>query len=226
MRGEIPSNKVHDDDLCMEENAEDEADDEPLALEENEETGDRPIMGAEEVGLLSPPRNWPDCFSSAKLKSYVMTELKGRRVRLSEAPEPEHVRMAAGMKLSASDALGNAVRLRDKYGWDVLGGFTLYESLSPASGAAHGYTSRPHYWNSNARGLWLDLTPRPDAHASKVLVESPETKPRPKLPPDRTAAIPTQKDRVIVEVDRTGVTASRAAMFESLGIRVGRRRSN
>ena len=67
---------------------------------------------------------------------------------------------------------------------------------------------------AQATTLKPDLETRP-VYVGVDLVESPETKPRPKLPLDRTAAVPTQKDRLIVEVDRTGVTASRAEMNHS-----------
>ena len=143
-------------------------DDEPLALEDNAD--DNAANDVDDSGLLSPPSGWPDCFSKPKLKSYIASELKGRRVRLSEAPEAEHMRMSSGVALSRSDALHNAIKLRDRNGWDVLGGFVLYENAADGS-----YASRPHYWNANARGLWIDLTPRRAGHASMVLVDSAST---------------------------------------------------
>ena len=104
-------------------------DDEPLQLEENEllleENND------EDESLLSPPRGWPECFSTSKaLKSFIELELGGRRVRLSEPPADEHAELAEGLGLRASDALTNALRLRSRYGWDVRGGFILFDEFS------------------------------------------------------------------------------------------------
>ena len=70
------------------------------------------------------------CFSTSKaLKSFIELELGGRRVRLSEPPADEHAELAEGLGLRASDALTNALRLRSRYGWDVLGGFILFERV-------------------------------------------------------------------------------------------------
>ena len=156
---------MSDEELVIESNDEDE-----LVIEENDEVND----GNDEAtsSLLSPPRNWPDCFSTNALKQYVATSLKGRRVRLSDPPEAEHVRMGAGMQLTAGAGapLANAIKLRDMYGWDVLGGYILYEE--DTADEEPRYTSREHFWNANARGLWIDLTPRRASHSSLVLVES------------------------------------------------------
>ena len=37
--------------------------------------------------LRSPPRDWPGCFSTPALKSFIMSELGGRKVRLCEPAE-------------------------------------------------------------------------------------------------------------------------------------------
>ena len=147
-------------------------DGEPLQLEENEllleENNDEDASADE--SLLSPPRGWPECFSTSKaLKSFIELELGGRRVRLSEPPADEHAELAEGLGLRASDALTNALRLRSRYGWDVLGGFILFERASVAGS----FVGTPHFWNANARGLWIDLTPR--RHKMLVLVESART---------------------------------------------------
>ena len=156
-----------------------------LALEDNEEVAlednnDMALATGDDDDLLSPPRDWPDCFStSAELKAFIGTELGGRRVRLSEAPDAEHLAMAEGL-LSGSDALQNALTLRSRFGWEVLGGYMLFERAS-TPGA---FVSRPHHWSANARGLWIDLTPR--RHKDIVLVESASTA----IPPLSAAEAP------------------------------------
>ena len=142
---------------------EDNEDDEPLALEENEEAA------AAREDLLSPPRGWPECFSkSLALKQYISAELGGTRVRLSEPPDDDHRAMAEAVG-ERDSALATALALRSRYGWDVLGGFALFERAA----SADSFVGEPHYWNANARGLWIDLTPR--THTEIVLVESPKT---------------------------------------------------
>ena len=185
---------MSDEELVIESNDEDE-----LVIEDNDEVND----GNDEAtsSLLSPPRNWPDCFSTNALKQYVATSLKGRRVRLSDPPEAEHVRMGAGMQLTAGVGapLANAVKLRDKYGWDVLGGYILYEE--DTTDEEPRYTSREHFWNANARGLWIDLTPRRASHSSLVLVESASVA-APVPSPEQQARIDRARQREMAEAER------------------------
>ena len=154
-------------------------DDDELALEDNDEEPELEIEDNAEddlsvpTNLISPPRGWPDCFKTQTMKTFIANELAGRRVRLSEAPDPEHLEMAAGIGLAASDSRGNALKLRDRYGWEMLGGFMLLERADAPAGSADLYVGEPHYWNANSRGLWIDLTPR--RYKDIVLVESAST---------------------------------------------------
>ena len=118
---------------------------------------------------VSPPRNWPKSFSTKALQTFVGHNLKGRKARLTSAPAPEHLALVEGLTLG-NDSRENAVMLRTKLGWDVVGGFILYESAKK-EGTYSGVT---HYWNASPRGLWIDLTPR-SAHPELVLVESEQT---------------------------------------------------
>lgn len=90
--------------------------------------------------------------------------------RLTSAPAAEHLSLIAGLELSPTDARANAVMLRSRLGWSVLGGYILYESAETPGE----YSGVPHWWNATPRGLWLDLTPRSE-HTEMVLVESAQT---------------------------------------------------
>ena len=119
--------------------------------------------------VISPPRNWPSCFKTAALQQFVASEaIKAKRVRLTAAPTVEQLQEAAGMSIVEGDAVGNATRARFHLGWQVFGGFILYERENqPAE-----YRVETHYWNATRRGLWVDLTPRRVHHAALVLIES------------------------------------------------------
>ena len=90
--------------------------------------------------------------------------------RLTSAPAAEHLSLVAGLELSPTDACANAVMLRSRLGWSVLGGYILYESAETPGE----YSAVPHWWNASPRGLWLDLTPRSE-HMELVLVDSAQT---------------------------------------------------
>ena len=200
---------MSDDELAIEDNVDE------LTIEDNDTGADD---GAAQQ-LLSPPRNWPDCFSKPALKQFIAGELKGRRVRLSDPPEPEHVRMGAGMQLASGAALDNALKLRDKYGWDVLGGFVLYEEAQSEGS----YTSREHFWNANARGLWLDLTPRRAEHSSLVLVDSALV-PVPVPTAEQQARIEKAKKRELAEAERREAERKAAKAAEKAAKREARER--
>ena len=66
------------------------------------------------------------------------------------------------------------MRVRDRTGWAIVGGFALYEradASTEASGSER-FTGVPHFWNISPRGLWLDSTPRAPEHSRLVLIES------------------------------------------------------
>ena len=124
--------------------------------------------------LLSPPRGWPACFSSAVLQALLTRELAGRRVRLCGRPSAADAALLAGLELEGS-SLANAERVRRHTGWSVLGGYALYEraaAAAPSAPASERYVAQLRYWNAKADGTWLDATPRSDAQL--VLVESPK----------------------------------------------------
>ena len=85
--------------------------------------------------LFSPPRDWP--ASASKAARYVKT-LRGTRVRLVGSLNAEQAAPLAGLRFKAGDARGNAMRVRDRTGWAVLGGFALYERADGGAGAADG----------------------------------------------------------------------------------------
>jgi hypothetical protein len=149
-------------------------------------------------GFVSPPRGWPQSFSTPELTAFVKADaIAAKRVRLTQPPADEYVELASDVEVVADDALGNAVRLRARRGWDVLGGFILYEwAERPGE-----YHAEPHYWNTTSRGLWIDLTPR--RHASLVLIES--DRPRSPIP------APTHKELELMEALRAAPTAESAS---------------
>ena len=150
----------------------DDNDDDGLELEENDlalEDNDASVPAANPM-LISPPRGWPGCFSTPALKEFVANELNGRKVRLSERPPEAEAELVHGLDLNPSDPRANAVRVREALGYDILGGFALYERADAVTGGSDAYTAQPHWWNVTPKGLWIDATPRP--HAELVLVES------------------------------------------------------
>ena len=158
-----------------------------------------PPTPAAEPNLLSPPCDWPACFAKPKLKSFIGGELGGRKVRLSERPPEAELEATASLSLSPADPLANAMAVREALGYDVLGGFAVFERTD-ASSSADVYVGRPHYWNVTTKGLWVDLTPR--AHDEVVLVESgrsavaePSAELLARLPAIRSAHAAAQAER-------------------------------
>ena len=87
--------------------------------------------------------------------------------------------------------------LRSRFGWDVLGGFILFERAE----AAESFVGRAHYWNANARGLWIDLTPR--RHKELVLVESARTAvPSPEPEPQEASRLEALRSDELRRLDR------------------------
>ncbi len=135
------------------------------------------MPGGEPDGeLLSPPREWPECFSTPELKSYVNTTLKGKRVRLTDRPEVDEVARVRELELCADDSRGNAVKVRRALGWPIVAGFALYEKAAGggddgAGGGKHSrYTSKQRWWNATPKGVWYDFSPR--SERKLVLIES------------------------------------------------------
>ena len=149
-------------------------------------------------------KGWPATASAAT--PFISRALKGTKVRQVGEISAQHLAPLVGLSLRADDAKSNALRVRDRMGWTVLGGFALMERAadcgdddddddgSAASSSSDGggvllgkrYVGLPHYWNVTPRGLWVDPTPRPHPHlASLILVESSALLPPP--PPQYAA---------------------------------------
>ena len=62
--------------------------------------------------------------------------LRGTKMRLVSTPSPQHAAPLVGLTLRPNDAKGNAMRVRDRTGWPVLGGFALFEVQDEASAGA------------------------------------------------------------------------------------------
>ena len=122
--------------------------------------------------LLSPPRGWPQSFrTDHRLSGFIgsASGLGGRRCRLVGRPPDRLVAqvVAAAIELKPHDSLANAAALEAKLGLARMRGYALYElEMHPGVFAA-----REHHWN-RLEDVWLDLTPRPEAHESIVLVDT------------------------------------------------------
>jgi hypothetical protein len=128
-----------------------------------------PIPAAE---LCSPPRGWPERFSQDRaLNSFIgVGRLRGKRCRLT-SPPPGRLfdeAAAAGGLPAAGDSRANAEALHAALGWPIIKGYAVFE-LAAQPGV---FAALARQWNCVRGGVWVDLTPRPDAHASLVLVES------------------------------------------------------
>lgn len=75
--------------------------------------------------LRSPPCGWPE--SAARTTSFVSTSLRGTKMRLVGEPSSQHAAPLVGVTLRPHDAKGNAMRVRDRTGWAVIGGYILFE---------------------------------------------------------------------------------------------------
>lgn len=140
-------------------------------------------MSADVAGAIRcPPRGWPETAGSAT--PFISKELRGTKVRMVGALGAQHAAPLVGLALKPHDAKSNAVRVRDRTGWAVLGGYVLAERATPrdaaeaeppgwVASACGAYVGVPHYWNATPRGLWVDATPRPHAHLQQlILVEA------------------------------------------------------
>jgi hypothetical protein len=168
----------------------------PSPAEPPSAAGDRPSVATAPALLRSPPRGWPS--SAGDATPFISKELHGTRVRQVGELAASNSALLAGLSLR-DDARSNAVRVRDRMSWAILGGFALMEraDADEAAGGSARYVAVPHYWNVTPRGLWVDATPRPHAHLQLlVLVESTRMPP----PPPPYEAQPTNP-LVIVAVE-------------------------
>ena len=127
--------------------------------------------GPDSTELCSPPHGWPARFSKDRaLNAFIGSgRLRGRRCRLTALP-PAHLlaeASAAGVTLHPQDSRANAESLHAAMSWGVVKGFAVFE-LTAQPGV---FAALSRQWN-DVSGVWVDLTPRLDAHASMVLVES------------------------------------------------------
>lgn len=127
--------------------------------------------------LLSPPRGWPELFSSSSaLKAFLGKRgLQGKRCRLTDAPLGDSLAAAAaaGVTLSPDDPFGNAVALRDRLGWEMIEGFAIFEvDGSNSSSGQPLWAAHKRWWNAKGGKKWEDLTPRPGGLEAIVLLES------------------------------------------------------
>ncbi len=170
-----------------------------------------PVYTAEQLytwsNWVSPPRGWPYTFDGIpKLKQFIAVKLAGKRVRLTETAHPMEFERMAELKVTLSDkeSKANALAVRQKLGWEVVGGFALLE-LAQGCGRKDPveepvYHGERYYWNVTSKGLWVDLTPRKH-HKKMVLVESAKTAVPPPSAEDAAAlAQPAERaDEVLVD---------------------------
>ncbi|KAL1520722.1 hypothetical protein AB1Y20_022291 [Prymnesium parvum] len=136
---------------------------------------------------VSPPRGWPEVYQRSRALQRLAKQLQGTAIRLVGAPHPlEAARLRAAIDASdaphgaidASDARATARLVRRQLGWEVLGGFILFELSQGVprreSVRAAEYHAEAHWWNVTPRGAWVDLTPR-GLHKELVLLHSPLT---------------------------------------------------
>ena len=97
--------------------------------------------------LITPPRSWPECFSTTPLKKFCAKVLRGKRARLVESPQS-----AAAVDASLCT---------------TIKGFALFESKE-VPGV---YVAKPQSWLQLPQGTWLD----PTRSEPIVLIESSVT---------------------------------------------------
>jgi len=134
------------------------------------------------------------------MKEFIAKKLGGKRVRLTDtAHTMEYERLTRlGVKLNSEDPRGNAIQIRRHLGWDVVGGWILFE-LAQGCGRKDTveksiYHGEAHWWNVTNKGLWMDLSPRREQHKRMVLVESART-PLPIATPEEEEAMTRPAER-------------------------------
>ena len=121
--------------------------------------------------LVSPPSGWPKCFSeNATLKGLMgKKNLAGKRCRLTGAPSKEDMGKLDGVQIDPEDPFGNAERISQACGWQVIKGYVVYELGGADAG---NFVAHKRWWNQKDSGVWLDATPRLPGIGDMVLLES------------------------------------------------------
>lgn len=121
-------------------------------------------------GLISPPTGWPKCFQeNATLKGLLGKKgLAGKRCRLTALPSKDDQAKYAAVDINPEDSFGNAEKVQQACGWEVIKGYAVYE----LKGAEGTFVGHKRWWNQKESGVWVDPTPRVDAVAELVLLES------------------------------------------------------
>ena len=110
------------------------------------------------------PRGWPAVFKQSAVLSKLVNKsmLKGVRCRaIDRAQEPvaaaREAATARGVKLHALHSFSNALAVSEALGFAVVKGFQAMECADGAAGAS--FVALRHWWNIDASGAWIDLTP-------------------------------------------------------------------
>ena len=79
--------------------------------------------------LMSPPTDWPKCFQeNATLKRLLGKKgLAGKRCRLTALPSNEDKAKYAAVDIFPEDPFGNAEKVHQVCGWEVIKGYAVYE---------------------------------------------------------------------------------------------------
>ncbi|EOD18197.1 hypothetical protein EMIHUDRAFT_95980 [Emiliania huxleyi CCMP1516] len=129
---------------------------------------------------LGFPDGWPDSFRSCPPLKRLLggSHLRGSRCRAVEPPSAAELTAAAaaGVVPLPLRSFANATRLAEaSVGTSVVRGFCVFERLrDEPSGAERIFVGVRHWWNADATGRWVDITPPLVASARRsLLVESP-----------------------------------------------------
>lgn len=119
---------------------------------------------------MSPPTDWPKCFQeNATLKRLLGKKgLAGKRCRLTALPSNEDKSKYAAVDICPEDPFGNAEKVHQVCGWEVIKGYAVYE----LRGAEGTFVAHKRWWNQKESGVWVDPTPRLDGAHDMVLLES------------------------------------------------------
>ena len=146
--------------------------------------------------LLSPPRDWPNCFTAnAALKKFLKT-VKGKRARLIGPPPASVLAELGGLSFdSAVTPLEHAERVHNHLGWPIVTGVALYEREDTSDE----FVAEEWHWNVHPSSMWIDLKPRTPSVEQLVLVEIARL-------PNTCAATPTGAPTSSSTIDTTAET--------------------